>query len=247
MEAISHRALGTQGSPSPPSGSAACRCRASTAKANDAESEELIQHAIDRGVDHLDTSDMYGWGHNEDVLGRRFKGRRDRVVLATKFGQTQQRRAAPMASTAVRHYVKRLRGEPEAAGRRRDRSLLPAPRRSDACRSRTPSARWPSWCSRARCATSACREARPGNHPPRPQGASDRGACRPSTRCSIATEAEETRQTTRELGIGFVAYSPLGRGFLTGAIKNSRGCRRPARRASAFPGREFRPQPRAGR
>ena len=49
----------------------------------------LIRYAIDQGVDHLDSSDMYGWGHNEQVIGRALKGRRDRVVLTTKFGQTQ--------------------------------------------------------------------------------------------------------------------------------------------------------------
>ncbi len=58
--------------------------------ADDAVSEDLIRHAIDTGVDHLDSSDMYGWGHNETVLGRALKGRRDGVVGATKFGQTQR-------------------------------------------------------------------------------------------------------------------------------------------------------------
>src|SRR4029077_16254331 len=57
---------------------------------DDAKSEELIRYAIDLGVDHLDSSDMYGWGHNELVIGRAIKGRRDKVVLATKFGQTQR-------------------------------------------------------------------------------------------------------------------------------------------------------------
>ena len=60
------------------------------------------------------------------------------------------------------------------------------------------------------------------------------------------TEAEETRETTRQLGIGFVAYSPLGRGFLTGAIQIAGGRRWTSRGPSALPGREFRPQPRAG-
>ena len=58
--------------------------------ADDAVSEDLIRHAIDTGVDHLDSSDMYGWGHNEEVLGRALKGRRDGVIIATKFGQTQR-------------------------------------------------------------------------------------------------------------------------------------------------------------
>src|ERR1700726_3783457 len=58
--------------------------------ADDTASETLIRHAIDRGVNHLDSSDMYGWGHNETVVGRAIKGRRSEVMLATKFGQTQR-------------------------------------------------------------------------------------------------------------------------------------------------------------
>jgi aryl-alcohol dehydrogenase-like predicted oxidoreductase len=57
---------------------------------DDTASEDLIRHAIDQGVDHFDSSDMYGWGHNEQVLGRALKGRRDKVIIATKFGQTQR-------------------------------------------------------------------------------------------------------------------------------------------------------------
>ena len=57
--------------------------------ADDAASIDLVQHALDRGINHIDSSDMYGWGHNETLLGRALRGRRDRVMLATKFGQTR--------------------------------------------------------------------------------------------------------------------------------------------------------------
>src|ERR1700752_5538245 len=50
----------------------------------------LIHRAIELGVDHFDSSDMYGWGQNEELLGRALRGRRNKVVLATKFGQTQR-------------------------------------------------------------------------------------------------------------------------------------------------------------
>ncbi|NKB50520.1 MAG: aldo/keto reductase [Alphaproteobacteria bacterium] len=50
---------------------------------------DLIHYAIDSGVDALDSSDMYGWGHNEDLLGRALPGRRDKVTLITKFGQVK--------------------------------------------------------------------------------------------------------------------------------------------------------------
>src|SRR5678815_4762954 len=48
--------------------------------ADDAESTTLIHRAIDLGVNHVDSSDMYGWGHNEELLGRGLKGRRERVI-----------------------------------------------------------------------------------------------------------------------------------------------------------------------
>ena len=57
--------------------------------ASDDESISVIHHALDRGIDFLDTADMYGWGHNETLLGRALKGRRERAVVATKFGQVK--------------------------------------------------------------------------------------------------------------------------------------------------------------
>jgi aryl-alcohol dehydrogenase-like predicted oxidoreductase len=56
---------------------------------DDAAGIAFVQRAVDLGVDFLDSSDMYGWGQNEELLGRALKGRRDKVVLASKFGQTQ--------------------------------------------------------------------------------------------------------------------------------------------------------------
>src|SRR5260370_42498742 len=57
---------------------------------DDAAGIRLIHRAIELGVDHLDSSDMYGWGQNEELLGRALEGRRNHVVLATKFGQTRR-------------------------------------------------------------------------------------------------------------------------------------------------------------
>src|SRR6185436_7599781 len=59
-------------------------------KPDDAESIAVIHHALELGVTLLDSSDMYGWGQNEELLGRALKGRRDRVVLATKFGNLRK-------------------------------------------------------------------------------------------------------------------------------------------------------------
>src|SRR5215469_1470459 len=56
----------------------------------------LIHRAIELGVDHFDSSDMYGWGQNEEVLGRALQGRRDGVVIASNSA----RRGGPAAPTA---------------------------------------------------------------------------------------------------------------------------------------------------
>ena len=53
---------------------------------DDAQSLDTLAAALEHGVDFLDTADMYGSGHNEELVGRFLKGRRDQVVLATKFG-----------------------------------------------------------------------------------------------------------------------------------------------------------------
>src|SRR2546427_13306736 len=60
--------------------------------ANDEESISLIHHALDKGINLLDSADMYGWGHNEQLLGRALKGWRDKAIVATKFGQTKDAR-----------------------------------------------------------------------------------------------------------------------------------------------------------
>src|SRR4051812_6148409 len=58
-------------------------------ESDDAASEALIRQALDRGLTFLDSADLYGWGHNEELLGRAIKGRRNEVTLATKFGQVR--------------------------------------------------------------------------------------------------------------------------------------------------------------
>ena len=69
---------------------------------SDAESTRAIQRALELGVTHIDSAEIYGPYANEELVGRALKGRRDDVVLATKFGFVSHAAVAPECSTAAR-------------------------------------------------------------------------------------------------------------------------------------------------
>ena len=80
---------------------------------DDGASVALIREALDLGVTMLDTSDMYGFGHNEEVVGRAIAGRRAEVFLATKFGNLGGR-GGKVADGRPEIRARRLRPEPQA-------------------------------------------------------------------------------------------------------------------------------------
>jgi aryl-alcohol dehydrogenase-like predicted oxidoreductase len=185
--------------------------------ADDAESEALIHHAIEHGVNHLDSSDMYGWGHNETVVGRAIKGRRDAVVLATKFGQIR-REGGPNGVDGRPAYVlqacdaslARLGVEViDLYYQHRVDPTVPIEETVGAM-ARLVEAGKVRYLGLSEASPTTIRRAH-AVHPIT--------AVQTEFSLLYRVEAEETRQTTRELGISFVAYSPLGRGFLTGAIR----------------------------
>jgi aryl-alcohol dehydrogenase-like predicted oxidoreductase len=185
--------------------------------AEDAQSEALIQHAVDSGINHLDTSDMYGWGHNEQVVGRAIAGsRRDKVVLASKFGQVR----GEGAST--------VNGRPEYVQAACDASLkrlgvdtidLYYQHRVDpTVPVEDTVGEMSRLIERGKVRFLGLSEAKP-ERIRRAHATHAIAAVQTEYSLLYRTEAEETRETTRELGIAFVAYSPLGRGFLTGALQ----------------------------
>ena len=89
VDKIAHRALGAGGLSVSAIGLGCMSLSGIYGASDDAASEDFIRQAIDLGVDHLDSSDMYGWGHNETAARPGAQGAADGVVLATKFGQTQ--------------------------------------------------------------------------------------------------------------------------------------------------------------
>lgn len=186
-------------------------------EADDDKSIALIHEAIDSGVNHLDTSDMYGWGHNESVVGAALKGRRDKVVLASKFGQVK--------TDAGGNGVD---GRPEYVREACDASLsrlgvdvidLYYQHRVD------PDVPVEETVGAMARLVEAGKVRFLGLSEANPERVRKAHAVHPL--CAVQTEysllyrneAEETRDTTRDLGISFVAYSPLGRGFLTGALR----------------------------
>ena len=185
--------------------------------AEDAASEDLVRRAIDLGVTHLDSSDMYGWGHNEEVLGRALKGRRDQVVLATKFGQTQN----PGGQNGVNGTPAHVTAACEASLKRLGVDVIdlyyqhrvdpnvPVEDTVGAMKRLVEQGKV-RFLGLSEAAPDRIRRAH-AVHPI--------AAVQTEYSLLYRAEAEETRKTTRELGIGFVAYSPLGRGFLTGAIQ----------------------------
>jgi aryl-alcohol dehydrogenase-like predicted oxidoreductase len=187
-------------------------------KSDDAAGIRVIHHAIDRGVTLLDSSDMYGWGHNETLLGKALAGgRRAKIVLATKFGQTQR----PGGANGVD-------GRPEYVKAACEVSLghlgvdvidLYYQHRVD------PSVPIEETVGAMGDLVKAGKVKALGLSEAKPE--TIRRAHKTFPIAAVQSEysllyrrdAEETLQTTRELGIAFVAYSPLGRSLLTGAVR----------------------------
>jgi aryl-alcohol dehydrogenase-like predicted oxidoreductase len=216
VDKLAHRALGSQGLKVSTVGLGCMSLSGVYGPADDAESERLVRSAIDLGVDHLDSSDMYGWGHNEKVLGQAIKGHRDRIVLVTKFGQFQREGGSGINGrpeyviAACEASLARLGVDTiDLYYQHRIDPTVPIEDTVGAMARLV---------EQGKVRYLGLSEARPETirraHKVHPISAVQ-------TEYSLLyrTEAEETRAVTRTLGIGFVAYSPLGRGFLAGGIR----------------------------
>jgi aryl-alcohol dehydrogenase-like predicted oxidoreductase len=186
---------------------------------NDSESIATIHHALDRGVTFLDTADMYGWGKNEELVGRAIRGRRDEVFLATKFGNVRGPNGEFLGVRGDPEYV---RSACEASLKRLGVETIDLyyQHRVD---TKVPIEDTVGEMARLKeegkirflglseAAPQTIRKAH-GVHP----------IAAVQTELSLwSRDAEaEVIPTVRELGIGYVAYSPLGRGFLSGRFKS---------------------------
>jgi aryl-alcohol dehydrogenase-like predicted oxidoreductase len=186
---------------------------------DETESIATIHRALDLGVDFLDTADMYGVGENEKLVGRAIRDRRDEVVLATKFANV---RSADGQMLGIRGDAEYVRQACDASLQRLgvEQIDLYYQHRVDpkgpieetvGAMAELVRAGKVRFLGLSEAAPETIRRA----HAVHPISALQ-------TEYSLWSrdpEENDVLATVRELGIGFVPYSPLGRGFLTGAFR----------------------------
>ena len=201
---------------------------------DDEESIATVHRALELGIDFLDTADIYGPYTNERLVGRAIKGRRDGVVLATKFGNVRGQDGAWLGVNGRPDYVKRsCDASLERLGvdhidlyyqHRVDRDV-PIEETVGAMAD----------------LVRAGKVRHLGLSEASPQ--TIRRAAREHAITALQTEyslwerhvEQEILPTVRELGIGFVPYSPLGRGFLTGTITSAKDLGEKDSRSRRYP------------
>src|SRR5918912_2048053 len=185
--------------------------------ANDEESIRVIHYALDKGINMLDSADMYGWGHNKELLGKALRGRREGVIVATKFGQVK-----------LADGKQGVDGRPEYVMRACDASLkrlgievidLFYQHRVD------PNVPIEDTVGALKRLVQAGKVRAIGLSEARPETIRRAPKVHPIAALQheysllYRVEGEETLAATRELGISLVAYAPLGRSMLTGSVK----------------------------
>jgi aryl-alcohol dehydrogenase-like predicted oxidoreductase len=189
-------------------------------RSDDAEGMRVIHHAIDRGITLFDSSDMYGWGHNETLLGKALAGRRRAgVVLATKFGQTQR----PGGANGVDGRPEYVKAACEASLGRLGAEVIDLyyqHRVDPSVPIEETVGAMGELVTAGKVRALGLSEARPETIR-RAHETFPIAAVQSEYSLLYREQAEETLQTTRELGISFVAYSPLGRSLLTGSVRQA--------------------------
>jgi aryl-alcohol dehydrogenase-like predicted oxidoreductase len=185
---------------------------------DDAESTATIHRALELGIDFFDTADMYGPFVNEELLGKALRGKRERAIIATKFGNKRGEDGAFLGISGRPEYVHACA---DASLRRLGVEYIDlyyqhrvdptvAIEETVGAMAELVKAGKVKYLGLSEAAPATIRRA----HAVHPISALQ-------TEYSLWSREpeDEILDTTRELGIGFVAYSPLGRGFLTGEIK----------------------------
>ena len=185
--------------------------------ASDDESIGVIHHALDKGIDFLDSSDMYGWGHNEALLGKALKGRRNGVIVATKFGQTKDAEGKQGVNGKPEYVMQACEASLKRLGidvidlyyQHRVDATVPIEDTVGAMQRLI---------EQGKVRAIALSEAAPATirraHKVHPVA-----AVQNEYSLMYRKEGEETLACCRELGIALIPYAPLGRSMLTGTVQ----------------------------
>jgi aryl-alcohol dehydrogenase-like predicted oxidoreductase len=184
---------------------------------DDTASIALIHFAIEQGVTLFDTADMYGWGHNESLVGRALAGRRNGIVIATKFGQTKLPDGGNGVDGRPEYVVAACEASLKRLGvetidlyyQHRVDPTVPIEETVGAMASLITAGK-----VRALGLSEASPETIRRAHTVHPIA-----ALQSEYSLLYRVDAEEARKTTRALGISFVPYAPLGRSILTGQVQ----------------------------
>jgi len=186
---------------------------------DDQQSIKTIHRALDLGIDFLDTADMYGVGRNETLVGQAIRDRRDRVVLATKFGNVRGSDGSFLGVNGKPDYVK---SACEASLRRLGVEVIDLyyQHRVDP---NTPIEETVGAMAKlvreGKVRHLGLSEAAPATIR-RAHAVHPIAALQSEYSLWSREPEDEILPVCRELGIGFVAYSPIGRGFLSGKIRS---------------------------
>ena len=184
--------------------------------ANDEESIRVIHYALDQGMNFLDSADMYGWGHNETLLGRALKGKRDQALVATKFGQVKLADGKQVVDGRPEYVMQACEASLKRLGievidlyyQHRVDTNTPIEETVGAMKRLVEAGK-----VRALGLSEARPETLRRAHKVHPIA-----AVQNEYSLLYRQEGEETLKACRELGITLVPYAPLGRSMLTGTV-----------------------------
>jgi aryl-alcohol dehydrogenase-like predicted oxidoreductase len=185
--------------------------------ANDDESIRVIHYALEKGINFLDSADMYGWGHNEELLGKALRGRREGVIVATKFGQVKTKDGKQDVDGSAQYVMRACEASLKRLGI--ETIDLYYQHRVD------PKVPIEDTVGALKRLVEAGKVRAIGLSEARPETIRRAHKIHPITAVQneysllYREEGEETLAATRELGITLVAYAPLGRSMLTGSVK----------------------------